>query len=147
MHSETDPPIRQGHCPPISLAIEAHRIAYGQSIAVYAPWPDVICGDFGPEIGGTKGDTSLCFMGFRLVTIGKLCHIGSFRQRDIEGPSRLAYTALALALTMILKRCRLVEVEEPERNSAMQTADRLGSRRGKQLGEGSGPGKSTQHPF
>lgn len=39
-----------------------------------------------------------------------------------------------------------MEVEEPERNSAMQTADRLGSRRGKQLSEGSGPGKSTQHP-
>jgi hypothetical protein len=48
---------------------------------------------------------------------------------------------------MILKRCRLVEVEEPERNSAMQTADCLGSRREKQLGEGSGLGKSTQHPF
>jgi hypothetical protein len=36
---------------------------------------------------------------------------------------------------MILNGCRLMEVEEPERNSAMQTADRLGLTKGTQLGE------------
>jgi len=52
---------------------------------------------------------------------------------------------MALALTMILKGCKLVEVEEAERDSAMQTADRLGSRRGNSLAKDQG--KSTQHPF
>ena len=34
--------------------------------------------------------------------------------------------AMALALTMILKGCKLMEVEEAERNSAMQTAAPIG---------------------
>lgn len=99
----------------------------------HAPWLVAMYGAFGSETGGTKRATSLCFVGLGLEPSGKLWHVGSFRRRDVEGPapSRLAYTALAFALTMILKTCRLMEVEEPERNSAMQTADRLGSRRGK----------------
>jgi len=63
----------------------------------------------------------------------------------VLGAAMFAYVAMALALTMILKGCKLVEVKEAETDSAMQTAVPLGSRRGKQLGEGSGPGKATQH--
>jgi hypothetical protein len=73
--------------------------------------------------------------------------LAAFANATVKDLSSVAYTVIALALTMILKGCTLVEVEEAERNSAMQTAAPLGSRRGKQLGEGSGPGKATQHPF
>jgi hypothetical protein len=48
---------------------------------------------------------------------------------------------------MILKGCTLLEVEEAERNNAMQTAAHPDSRRGKQLGEGSELGRSTEHRF
>jgi hypothetical protein len=53
--------------------------------------------------------------------------LAAFANATFEVPSRVAYTALYLALTMILKRCRLPEVEVAERNRTMQTVDRLGS--------------------
>jgi hypothetical protein len=71
--------------------------------------------------------------------------LAAFANATLRGTSRLAYTALALALTMILKRCRLVEVEEPERNSAMQGATVLAPEGENSFGEGSGPGKSRIH--
>lgn len=41
--------------------------------------------------------------------------------------SLAAYTVLALALTIILKKCRLSKVNAAERNGTMQTVERLGS--------------------
>jgi len=64
-------------------------------------------------------------VGLGLESYGKLClTLAAFANAILRSPSRLAYTALALVLTMILKKYRLMEVEEPERNGAMQTADR-----------------------
>ena len=81
-----------------------------------------------------------CFHG---LSPGELCRVGSFCQRDIRDPSRVAYTALSLALTMILKRCRLSEVEVAERNRTMQKVDRLGSQGSEQPDEGSRPGRKA----
>jgi hypothetical protein len=64
-----------------------------------------------------------------------------FCQRDIRGSSRVAYTARSLVLTMILKGCRLSEVEVAERNRTMQKVDRLRSQGSEQPDEGSGPGR------
>jgi hypothetical protein len=44
---------------------------------------------------------------------------------------------------MILKRCKLVEAEEPEENGIMKTIPGLGFGSSKELGEGSRPGRST----
>jgi hypothetical protein len=52
--------------------------------------------------------------------------LAAFANATFEAPSRVAYTALFLALTMILKRCRLLKVEVAERNRTMQKFDRLG---------------------
>ena len=38
---------------------------------------------------------------------GEIWRVGSVRLRDIHRASSVAYTALALELTMILKRCKL----------------------------------------
>ena len=68
--------------------------------------------------------------------------LAAFANATLRDLPSVAYTAMALALTMILKECKLMEVEEAERNSAMQTAALLDFRRGKQLGERSGPGRA-----
>jgi hypothetical protein len=44
-----------------------------------------------------------------------VCRVGSFCQRGIRGSPRGTYTARSLVLTMILKGCRLSEVEVADR--------------------------------
>lgn len=79
----------------------------------------------GLEIGGTARTTPFCFSGLVQGAAGEIWRVGSVRQRNSRRAFHVAHTALAalaLELTLILKRCKLVEVEEAERDSALQTA-------------------------
>jgi len=68
-----------------------------------------------------------------------LCRLGGLRQRIYE--SRVAYTILALALTIILKKCRLSEVNVAGEYGAIEKIDRLGSEQPEQADEVSGHGR------
>lgn len=72
--------------------------------------------------------------------------MAAFANATLRDLPSIAYTAMARALTMILKVCKLMEIEEAERNSAMQTAVPLASEGENRLAKDQGP-KSTQHPF
>jgi hypothetical protein len=109
-----------------------------QAVAAYASGRGVIGGNLGWEIDRAQDAATFCFHAFRP---GDLCRVGSFCQRDIRGSSRVAYTARSLVLTMILKGCRLSEVEVAERNRTMQKVNRLRSQGSEQPDEGSGPGR------
>jgi hypothetical protein len=107
-------------------------IAYDQAVAAYAPGMGVIGGNLAREIDRPQDTMVFFFKGFGPASSVALA---AFANATFEAPSRIAYTALALALTMILKRCRLSD-------RTMQKVDRLGSKESEQPDEGSGHGSN-----
>ena len=61
----------------------------------------------GLEIDGAPRAVPFCFSGLVQGSRREIWHVGSIRQRDIREAFHVAYTALALELTMILKGCKL----------------------------------------